>query len=138
MKKTFVFAAFTTLLLALSGCQTPTTPAAEKAPAAAATSHVSHASVGYTDTPMLPGGKWHVHDPNRPQPTVVTPGTFSTPTTPGKAPSDAIVLFDGKDLSKWRTAEGKPAPWNVQDGVIVCAPKTGDIFTRDEFGDIQL
>src|SRR5213079_2818492 len=97
-----------------------------------------HAPVGYTDTPMLPGGKWHVHDPNRPQPTVVTPGTFGTPATSGKAPSDAIVLFDGKDLSKWRTAEGKPAPWNIQDGVIVCNPKSGDIFTKEDFGDIQL
>jgi len=94
-----------------------------------------HPPVGYTDTPMLPGGKWHVHDPNRPQPTVVTPGT---PTTPGKAPSDAIVLFDGKDLSKWRTAEGKPAPWNVQDGIIICNPKSGDVFTKEEFGDVQL
>ncbi len=97
-----------------------------------------HASVGYTDTPMLPGGKWHVHDPNRPQPRVVTPGTFSTPKTPGKPPSDAVVLFDGKDLSHWRTADGKPAPWNVQDGVIVCKPKSGDIFTKDEFDDLQL
>jgi len=94
-----------------------------------------HPPVGYTDTPMLPGGKWHVHDPNRPQPTVVAPGT---PTTPGKAPSDAIVLFDGKDLSKWRTADGKPAPWNVQDGIIICNPKSGDIFTKEEFGDAQL
>ncbi len=94
-----------------------------------------HAPVGYTDTPMLPGGKWHVHDPNRPQPTVVTPGT---PATSSKAPSDAIVLFDGKDLSKWRTADGKPAPWKVQHRIIVCNPKSGDIFTKEEFGDIQL
>ena len=97
-----------------------------------------HASVGYTDTPMLPGGKWHVHDPNRPQPRVVTPGTFTTPQTPGKPPSDALVLFDGKDLSQWRTADGKPAGWNVQDHVIVCKPHSGDIFTKEEFGDIQL
>src|SRR6187200_2261354 len=42
---------------------------------------------GYTDTPMLPGGKWHVHDPNRPLPPVVTPGkTFSHM---ADAPSDA-------------------------------------------------
>src|SRR5438876_6849794 len=97
-----------------------------------------HADVGYTDTPMLPGGKWHVHDPNRPQPKVVTPGTSSTPVTPGKAPSDAVLLFDGKDLSQWRTADGQPAPWNIQQGVIVCKPHSGDIFTKDEFGDIQL
>jgi hypothetical protein len=53
---------------------------------------------GFTDTPMLPGGKWHQHDPNRPQPPVVAPGaTFSQGAAP---PSDAEVLFDGKDLSK--------------------------------------
>ena len=106
--------------------------------AVAALRGAEHASVGYTDTPMLPGGKWHVHDPNRPQPKVVTPGTFSTPETPGKPPSDAVVLFGGKDLAQWRSAGGKPAGWDVQDGVIVCKPKSGDIFTKDEFGDIQL
>src|SRR5215510_7066709 len=52
--------------------------------------------LGFTDTPILPGLKWHVHDPDRPHPPVVTPGD-----TPFAAPSDAIVLFDGKNLSKW-------------------------------------
>ena len=52
--------------------------------------------LGFTDTPILPGLKWHVHDPDRPHPPVVTPGA-----TPYAPPSDAIVLFDGKDLSKW-------------------------------------
>src|SRR5213593_2286573 len=92
------------------------------------------APVGYTDTPMLPGGKWHVHDPDRPQPKVVTPGE-----TVGKAPSDAIVLFDGTDLSKWRTGDGKPSGWKVEDGAMVVPPKNtpggGDIWTKDEFGD---
>ena len=50
---------------------------------------------GFQDTPMQPDGKWHVHDPARPQPPIVTPGTFSAQATP---PSDAIVLFDGKRL----------------------------------------
>ncbi|MEW6158188.1 MAG: DUF1080 domain-containing protein [Verrucomicrobiota bacterium] len=100
------------------------------------------AAVGYTDTPMLPGGKWHVHDPERPQPRVVTPGTFSSQTEPGKPPSDAIVLFDGKDLSKFRTGDGKPSGWKVEGGAMVVPPKGtangGDIWTRDEFGDCQL
>src|SRR5262249_531035 len=51
--------------------------------------------LGYKDTPMLPGGKWHVHDGDRPQPRIITPGTCSTPEAPGKPPSDAVVLFDG-------------------------------------------
>jgi hypothetical protein len=100
------------------------------------------APVGYTDTPMLPGGKWHVHDPNRPQPTVVTPGTFSTTEAPGKPPSDAIVLFDGKDLSKWRTGDNQAPSWKAENGVMVVSrsdPKKGqDVYTREEFGDCQL
>ena len=90
--------------------------------------------LGYQDTPIIPGTKWHVHDGERPQPTVVTPGE-----KPGDAPSDAIVLFDGKDLSKWRNAKGEAATWKVENGYAEVAPKTGDIFTKDEFGpDFQL
>src|ERR1700683_563231 len=59
--------------------------------------------LGFTDTPMLPGMPWHVHDPSRPHPKVVTPRAV-----PGAPPSDAIVLFDGRDLSKWAQA-GKGA-----------------------------
>ena len=93
---------------------------------------------GYTNTPLLPGGKWHVHDSNRPQPKVVTPGTFSTQEQPGKPPSDAVVLFDGKDLSQWRNAKGEPSKWIVEKGEMVTAQKTGDNWTKQEFGDIQL
>jgi hypothetical protein len=86
--------------------------------------------VGYTDTPMQPYGKWRVHDGTRPQPPIVTPGTCSTQEAPGKAPSDALVLFDGKDLSKWRGG-GK-----IEDGALVIGG--GSPTTRDEFGDCQL
>ena len=53
---------------------------------------------------MLPGNRWHVHDSDRPLPPVITPGTCSTQEAPGKAPSDAVVLFDGKDLAHWRSS----------------------------------
>ena len=49
---------------------------------------------GFRDTPMLPGGKWHVHDSDRPQPRVVTPGATFSHGAP--APSDAEMLFAGK------------------------------------------
>lgn len=91
---------------------------------------------GFKDTPMQPDGKWHTHDPERPQPPIVTPGTFSTQEQPGKAPADAVVLFDGKDLSNWRDKDGKPAPWKIENGVMVSAG--GDIVSAQKFGDIQL
>ncbi len=94
-------------------------------------------SVGYTDTPIIPGTKWHVHDPDRPQPRVVVPAKEV-----GQPPSDAIVLFDGKDLSKWRDAKGNPSGWIVKDGYMEVPPRGtqggGDIFTKQEFGDCQL
>jgi hypothetical protein len=96
-----------------------------------------HDTLGYQDTPMLPGGKWHVHDGTRPQPKIIDPGTASTEETPGRPPSDAIVLFDGKDLSHWRNGNG-PAKWDVENGVMTVKPGTGNIQTTDQLGDCQL
>jgi len=56
---------------------------------------------------------------------------------PGPPPSDATVLFDGKDLSQWQSANGGPAKWEVKDGVITVT-HTGDIATKQVFGDCQL
>ena len=92
-----------------------------------------HAKPGYADTPMRPGGKWHVHDPDRPRPRVVTPSAAGEPV---RAPSDAIVLFDGKDLSRWTSGE-KPAQWKVEHGYAE-VNGTGDVETKDAFGDCQL
>ena len=86
---------------------------------------------------MLPGGSWHVHDGDRPQPPVVTPGTCSTQETPGKAPSDAVVLFDGKDLSVAERSGG-PGRLERRRTALVVPPGRGAIWSRDEFGDCQL
>lgn len=99
--------------------------------------------VGYTDTPLIfPGSKWRVHDAARPQPRVIDPGTASSQDQPGRPPSDAIVLFDGKDLSKWRDVNGNPSGWKIEDGAMIVpakgTPGGGTIFTKDEFGDCQL
>ena len=57
---------------------------------------------------------------------------------PGPPPADAIVLFDGKDLSQWKTdRNGGPVKWDIQDGVAV-VNRTGGISTKQEFGDCQL
>src|SRR6185369_3658728 len=83
---------------------------------------------GFRDTPMIPGTRWHLHDPDRPQPPVVTPGaTFSLG---APAPSDAEVLFDGKDLSKWQNNRGQDATWRVTDGYVETAARGGGIRTR--------
>src|SRR5689334_17920530 len=82
--------------------------------------------------------KWEIHDRNRPVPAVIDPGTSSTQETPGRAPSDATVLFDGKDLSKWQHKDGSAAKWKVENGYFEVTPKTGQLYTRDSFGDCQL
>lgn len=96
------------------------------------------AQLGFKDTPMLPGGKWHVHDSDRPQPRKIDPGTVSTQNAAGRPPSDAVVLFDGKDLSNWRDDKGNAPRWKLEDGAIVSAPGVGMIYSKQEFGDCQL
>jgi len=81
---------------------------------------------------------WKIHDPNRPLPPVINPGTASTQDAPGRAPSDSTLLFDGKDLSAWADKDGKPARWKVEKGYTEVVPETGYIFTRASFGDCQL
>ena len=100
------------------------------------------AAVGYDDSPFIPGQPWRVHDISRPHPPLVTPAGPPMPVPP---PSDAIVLFDGKDLSQW-VQQGKgrgaqsydPPRWTVADGYTEVVPGTGDIYTKEKFGDIQL
>ena len=94
---------------------------------------------GYKDTPMIPGTDWHVHDSDRPQPRVVTPGTESTPEKPGAPPSDATVLFDGTNVDKWEGGDHKPTKWTVDNGALVSVKGAGYVFTKDEYsGDFQL
>ena len=70
----------------------------------------------------------------RPEPARVTPGSA------GRAPSDALVLFDGKGMDEWvsSAAPAKPAGWTVADGVFSIQPGSGDIQTKRSFGDYQL
>jgi hypothetical protein len=78
--------------------------------------------------------RWPQHSLERPQPTVVDPGPFVA----ASRPSDAIVLFDGHDLSKWRDAKGGPAKWTVTNGYVEVKPGTGTMQTAQGFGDVQL
>jgi hypothetical protein len=81
---------------------------------------------------------WPIHDEARPRPAVVEPGTGVPPAAPGRPPSDAIVLFEGKDLSAWQGKDGGPAAWRVEHGYFEVVKGTGNIQTKRAFGDVQL
>jgi hypothetical protein len=83
---------------------------------------------GYDDTPFLPNSPWRVHDRRRPQAPRVEPGR-----QPGEAPADAVVLFDGKDLSRWQGGD----PRGVEAGTINIL-KTGELRSKQQFGDCQV
>jgi hypothetical protein len=70
-----------------------------------------------------------------PVPPVVTPGKMV-----GDAPSDAIILFNGKDLSQWVSNKDttKPAQWTVSGDNFTVKKGTGDIRTKQSFTDYQL
>ncbi len=78
---------------------------------------------------------WKAHDNTRPQPKLVDPGEF---TAAASVPSDAIVLFDGKDLSNWNGPDGKEPKWIVKDGVMECVQGSGFVYTKEKFADCQL
>ena len=85
--------------------------------------------VGYDDTPQLPGQQWKVHDKARPNPPVVKPGPFSAL----PRPKDAIVLFDGTDLSKW-TGRGGKASLAVEAAEAALLPEQAeDVFEAENF-----
>jgi len=67
-----------------------------------------------------------------PEPRVITPGNNGAP------PSDAIILFDGKNFDNWTGVDGTPAKWTVQDGHVTVVKGAGDIKTKQTFGDMQL
>jgi len=83
-------------------------------------------------------GRWLIHDVNRPAPAVISPGTGSTPSQAGQAPSDAIVLFDGTDLSEWTDTKGDPTKWIVRDGCMEPVKGSGYIQSKRKFGSCQL
>ena len=93
---------------------------------------------GYTNTPKISGTPWVVHDPFRPQPRQVNPGTVMPSNEPGTPPSDAIVLFDGTNLGAWDDGKGNAPKWTLRDGFFECGKKSGVIQTRQKFGSVQL
>ena len=91
---------------------------------------IGHYTRGWAQAPLL----WKIHDLKRPQPSVVTPGKmeWSAP------PSDAVILFDGKDLVQWSDAKGEPSKWKVENGYMEIVKGAGEIRTRQSWGEVQL
>ena len=88
-------------------------------------------ALGYQDTPIIPGTKWHVHDGLRPQPVVVTPAPVPAPAPP---PSDAIVVFDGTNLDGFKNKK-----WKLENGYMEAVRRSGTQSTVQEFeGDLQI
>jgi hypothetical protein len=69
----------------------------------------------------------------QPEPRVVTPGKTSL-----DAPSDAVVLFDGKDLSQWQKENGGEVKWKLNNGSMQVVKGAGNVQTKRAFGDCQL
>lgn len=92
---------------------------------------------------MTPDGKWEVHSMTRPKPPVVEPKYDGQPVPP---PASALVLFDGKDLSRWSSSPRKDSPdqsaepkWKVQDGYMEIVGRSGSLKSKDVIkGDVHL
>ena len=96
--------------------------------------------IGYSDTPIIPGTQWKVHDIDRPRPEAVKPADKL-----GQPPADAIILFDGKNadafVSKKLDEKGKPTKemipcvWKIDNGELVV--EGGDSWTKESFASCQ-
>jgi len=75
-------------------------------------------------------------DPAKTEAWEPVPARVATP--PNAAPSDAVVLFDGTDLSAWEGEAGGAAPWKVADGAMTVVPGSGGIRSKQRFCDVQL
>jgi hypothetical protein len=117
---TLVFSTAAWLTLPAHAQQAPATPAAQTPPA------------GASQTP--PKGTPKDTEVWEPVPPVVTPGPANS-----DPPSDAIILFDGKNLDQWVSVKDKsPAGWKVADGVMTVVKSTGNIETKRSFKNYQL
>lgn len=87
--------------------------------------------IGYKDTPIQPWSGYHVHDPDRPVPKKVTPAPPDIEGKTGTAPSDAIVLFNGTDLSQWESSD-----WKIENGELIAV--SDELTSKQAFGNCQL
>ena len=87
--------------------------------------------LGYDDTDFITGQPWRVHDSKRPAPPVVTPGAQA-----GDAPSDAVVLFDGSDLTEWESVKepgNEVVPGQALSVIRLSYPAQSTSFFRSKY-----
>jgi len=100
--------------------------------------HVCVSALGLMSLMSLPSHA-QLSDYERSKPSEVwTPVPPEVATPDNKAPSDAIILFDGSNLDAWKSNSDGPAPWKIVKGKMVIAPGTGDLHTKASFCDVQL
>lgn len=107
--------------------QQPTTPAPQSGAPQAGTQAPQSRPQQRQQQVSPESTEWYYPVPEKVQPGVGT-----------KPPSDAIILFDGTDLSKWVSGNGEPAKWVIVNKELVIEPRTGSINTKEYFGDCQL
>jgi hypothetical protein len=100
---------------------------------------------GKAPKPFAPGGKYVVGDMERPRPSVTAPPTETTQEKAGMPPGDAIVLFNGTDLSHWLRVARGPDPdkgedprWKIEGEWMQSIPGGGGLKCKDRFGSAQL
>lgn len=135
------------LLVLVLGCAAPAAPAADTEPASRPMAEAE--TPPSVDEIRAPDGDpaggphaWAVHDPARPQPPVVEPGTASLQARAGRAPSDAVVLFDGNapdaNLDAFVFPKQDSPGWHLRDGYVEVNPGAGPMRTAEKFGDVQV
>ena len=91
--------------------------------------------IAHAQTASAPMAKHEDTEVDGPMPKVVTPANIEYK----GAPSDAVILFDGRNLDQWvKTADGSPAAWTVDDGILTVKKDGGNIETKQKFGSYQL
>ncbi|MBI1372325.1 MAG: DUF1080 domain-containing protein [Phycisphaera sp.] len=89
--------------------------------------------IGEQTTPPLTDTDLETHAPH------VEPATVSTNDAPGAAPSDAVMLFDGKAAKfKGTKKDVEGFPWKIENGYMEVAPGGGSIVSTEQFSDVQL
>jgi len=132
MTRVLLIVASVSLVGLITGCATEKPAPAAKPQVQAAQAQPAGEQkpvIEYVDTPT---GRWMVHDENRPAPPVITPGARRA------APSDADILFDGTDLSKWSDTKGGESKWVIREGYMESVKGAGYIQTKAKYASCQL